>query len=386
MLLSPTESAIPRTLELGQLFVIYFACPAPGQPAGGVEKIYQFADALESASIRAAVVHTTRSKPTMWFKTSTTVLLARDVAFDPSSDVLVVPEKWAYSASIPSGSSIIVLNQGAYLTFDRQELPSTALPLLPKSDSIYEHPGLLGIVCVSADNEALLRFSFPQASIERVQVGIDTTTFTRGEPWREPILGFMPRRRKPEIVELLRILERRGRITSWSPLAIDGVDQQGVGAALRRTAIFLNFPIREGFPLPPLEAMASGCCVVGYDGRGGSEYMTAEVSFPVPEGDTLTYAKTVEKVAEAYLDRDPSLEALIDASRGYVTTVCSLERQAQDVVRAIGALTARCPHSGIGPTWPFAEAFPPKPTTLRWRRSAYYAREAARSAFGRPTP
>jgi len=287
----------------------------------------------------------------------------------------------ALATRVPPGSSIIVLTQGAYLTFSRDQLPPACSPLVSASSSIYENPALLGIICVSADNEEWLRFVFPEIPIERVQVGIDTTTFTPGEPWREPNLGFMPRRRTTEIIELLRILERRGRMTSWSPLGIDGLDHHGVSATLRRTAIFLNFPIREGFPLPPPEAMASGCCVVGYDGRGAREYMTPDVSFRVPDGDSLAYAKVVESVAEAYLDRDPSLRALIDAGRGYVTSVCLLERQAFDVVNAFGALTADPGLGGSGPGWPISDAMEPERNVTRWRRSAYFARRAVRAAF-----
>ena len=47
---------------------LHFVCPAPRQPAGGVEKIYQFVAALERAGIQAVVVHPNGSKPlAYWF-------------------------------------------------------------------------------------------------------------------------------------------------------------------------------------------------------------------------------------------------------------------------------------------------------------------------------
>ena len=41
----------------------------------------------------------------------------------------------------------------------------------------------------------------------------------------------------------------------------------------------------EGFSLPSIEAMASGCLVIGYPGKGGKEYFKSEFSMPVPEKD-----------------------------------------------------------------------------------------------------
>lgn len=46
-----------------------------------------------------------------------------------------------------------------------------------------------------------------------------------------------------------------------------------VAALLRGSHIFLATGFPEGFALPPLEAMASGCIVAGFAGRGGWDYM-----------------------------------------------------------------------------------------------------------------
>jgi len=42
-----------------------------------------------------------------------------------------------------------------------------------------------------------------------------------------------------------------------------------VADILRSSRVFLSFSQREGFGLPPLEALACGCAVVGYHGFGG---------------------------------------------------------------------------------------------------------------------
>ena len=48
---------------------------------------------------------------------------------------------------------------------------------------------------------------------------------------------------------------------------------------MRLATIFLTFSNQEGFGLPPVEAMACGCLVVGYHGHGGKEFLKPEWSF-----------------------------------------------------------------------------------------------------------
>ena len=74
--------------------------------------------------------------------------------------------------------------------------------------------------------------------------------------------------------------------------------------------LFLNFCLEEGFSLPAAEAMSCGCIVIGNHGYGAREFMLPEFSFPIPQGDIIQFAQTVEHVVTdfdlnpaAYLDR-----------------------------------------------------------------------------------
>jgi len=59
-------------------------------------------------------------------------------------------------------------------------------------------------------------------------------------------------------------------------LPIDGVNQEVAADIMRRSQIFFSLSNMESFGLPPLEAMACGCLVVGLHGEGGKEYMTKQ--------------------------------------------------------------------------------------------------------------
>ena len=360
---------------------LQFVCPAPRQPAGGVEKIFQFVAALERAGVQAVVVHPNGAKPlAYWFEGAATVVRADALDFDVDRDVLVVPERWAFDVHLPHDAQVIVLNQGAYLTFGRLPLPEPGTDLSSLIPGPFRHPGLLGVVCVSTDSERYLRFTFPELEVRRIHVGIDTTVFSPGDTWRDHALAYMPRRRSDEVGELLRILASRGRSADWRLRPLDGLDQRGVADALRAIPVFLNFPIREGFPLPPLEAMACGCLVIGYTGRGGDEYLLPDCSFPVPEGDSIEYARTVETVIDGYSKKDEHLAAISRAAIDLVSTEYTMDRQDRETVEVFAQL-APAPGGGAG-----ASTTVPMQSILRDVRDpsparvlAYHARERLRT-------
>ena len=177
---------------------------------------------------------------------------------------------------------------------------------------------------------------------------------------------------------MLRILGSRGRHPRWTPRLIEGLDHRGVADALRASPIFLNFPVREGLPLPALEAMASGCIVVGYSGRGGSEYLLPDCAFPVPEGDSIRYAQVVEEVIEEYEMRSSRIEEMAAAAIERVRSEYSLTRQDREAVEVFSSLApSRVPVArSSGRRMPMKEILAGVSTPSRARVAAYHARAA----------
>jgi glycosyltransferase involved in cell wall biosynthesis len=83
----------------------------------------------------------------------------------------------------------------------------------------------------------------------------------------------------PEIWELswqrLRetVAQRAAHIRFAEPLAATGIAQRDLFAEIAQVRYFLSLSAAEGFGLVPLEAMALGATVIGYDGFGGRQYM-----------------------------------------------------------------------------------------------------------------
>lgn len=87
-------------------------------------------------------------------------------------------------------------------------------------------------------------------------------------------IAFMPRKNKALAEQIRQIFtavdEGNGRV-EW--VEIHRMAPDAVAETLGACHIFLATGFPEGCPLPPLEAMASGCLVVGFPGYGGWDYM-----------------------------------------------------------------------------------------------------------------
>lgn len=87
-------------------------------------------------------------------------------------------------------------------------------------------------------------------------------------------IAWMPRKNKwlaNQIRQILGALLHNGEPVEWVP--ISGMSPAQVGKTLASCHVFLATGFPEGFALPPLEAMACGCPVVGFSGVGGWDFM-----------------------------------------------------------------------------------------------------------------
>jgi hypothetical protein len=151
---------------------------------------------------------------------------------------------------------------------------------------------------------------------------IDLGAVPPAPPWEQrPEAVVLPYRKgMPEAWEnswqkLRAILaERAPDITLAEPLAGSGIAHAELLSQLGRYRYFLTLSPAEGFGLVPLEAMAMGAMVLGYDGFGGRHYMR-----PGDNCDVAPYAD-IERVAERLIEaiRTPARSAAI-AARGRAT-------------------------------------------------------------------
>jgi glycosyltransferase involved in cell wall biosynthesis len=282
--------------------VVYYLTPDQRSPRGGVRMMYRHVDLLNQAGIEAAVLHSRTGFRCEWFGNSTRVTSAGATTLT-TDDILVVPEYYAPGYGVlPVGPRKIIFNQGAYHTFDYSPF-GAGIPGAPYTDV----DNVIMMLTVSEDSAALLRYAFPDIPVHRARAVVDRKVFhpTPDAAPRPRRIAFIPRRRPQERQQLLQMLAARSVLDGWELVPIEGRTEQQTADLMRGSAIFLSFSERDGFGLPPAEAMACGCFVVGFTGGGGRDYFDPEYSTPViGDGDMLAFARAVEEAIRRY-DSNP---------------------------------------------------------------------------------
>jgi hypothetical protein len=162
----------------------------------------------------------------------------------------------------------------------------------------------LGQMGGSGQFEAIFSTSQASARAARAVFGTSGGQFTLPvcrsgltyNPDKKLQIALMPRKRRDETRMLVSLIKAHPVLSQIDLVVIDGIpDEAEVHRLVRESLIFLSFSDREGFGLPPAEAMATGSLVIGYTGVGGEEYFTSETGFPIPDRDIIAF---IDRLAE----------------------------------------------------------------------------------------
>jgi glycosyltransferase involved in cell wall biosynthesis len=273
---------------------IYYLCPSPPSPSGGVRNIYRHVDILSRLGFSATVVHEGHYV-SPWFDSGASKLSAREVTLH-ENDIVVVSDYYGPGLhKLAEGPRYVIFNQGAHYAFNHIDFATTR-PGAPYVDV----PNLVGLMTVSEDSAGILRFAYPDLRVEIARVVVDADVFFPGTWPRPRRLVFLTHRRPDERDQLLHLIRAAGVLGDWSLLPIEGQTESRTAELLRTSPIFLSFSARDGFGLPPAEAMASGCFVVGYPGMGGREFFDVSYCLPIPDGDLLAYGRAIAQTCATY--------------------------------------------------------------------------------------
>jgi len=276
--------------------VIYYLVPYSAQAHGGVRVVYRHVALLNRMGIRSAVLQTGVPDRPTWFASDVPLVPIDALSFH-SDDILVVPEFYGPSmARLDSDIRTLVFNQGGYITFNMIDLDATA-PGAPYA----QLERLEGIMTVSRDSADLLALSFPSVQIDIARPVVDASIFHLPTTPKKRIVAHVTTRRADELNQIRHILRARG--TSWELRALRGLTETQMADALRESSVFLSLSDRDGFGLPPAEAMACGCYVVGYTGGGGEEYFDPD------------YCTSVSSTRQAVLELERALATPMDELR-----------------------------------------------------------------------
>jgi hypothetical protein len=312
--------------------MIYFLAPDNARPSGGVRQIYLMVDVLRELGYDASVFHGQPGFRCDWFDHSTPIVARPSLELE-RGDVLVVPEHRGGLARERCGAaSVVMLNQNHFRTF----LGAGFEDRWPGS-----YPGWPNVKAVLATSETIRRFMGlalrDPLPVYPVSLVIDAARFAPRPKQRRFALMFRKRRAEAEIVA--QLIARTG-LQGW---AIDAIGEQPLDEVARifsEAAIFLSFSQEEGFGLPPAEAMAAGCYVVGFTGDGGREVMQPQWCSPVADEDVVAFALEAARVARCWDEDRESVQRQIDQGRDFVTSTYTRERLISDLRTAFAELTA----------------------------------------------
>jgi hypothetical protein len=298
---------------------LVFLCPAVKKAVGGVKVIYRQAalmdQLLSSMGGRASILHPNSLRFRVswfdvdvpqrreWFKwrwAGKPSMSGINGVFDPSRDVVVVPELWVrkygvqlLEAGVPY---VIYVQNGYFINKGNSEELNRA------------YRGAKCILTISDDATRCVSMAFPgtQELIMRVHYSIDGGHFNPNGP-KENLITYMPRKLADHSAKAIFFL-RNHLPSHWRIQPIDGLNETGVAQLLSRSKIFMSFSHFEGCPLPPLEAALSGNRVVGYTGQGAKEYWYPEVFDEIESGDVVGMAHQVLQRVRDW-DADESVAA-----------------------------------------------------------------------------
>ena len=116
---------------------------------------------------------------------------------------------------------------------------------------------------------------------------------------KELAISFMPRKAPYEAGLIKDIFHRcYPELDGVEWIEIDGQSHSEAMKRLGRTALFLSLAHREGFGLPPIEAMSLRTLVVGFHGGGGLEYATSRNGYWLNEGELVQCAQELKSCLE----------------------------------------------------------------------------------------
>jgi glycosyltransferase involved in cell wall biosynthesis len=202
---------------------------------------------------------------------------------------------------------------------------------------------VIGALVVSEDSRDYLSYAFPGLDVGHIHQRIDRDIFHLDLASRRKQIAVMPRKRPQDYRQVLGMLTSRGVLDGWTIAELSGMTEAEVGSALRESVLFISLNRAEGFGLPPAEAMASGCYIIGFHGMAGREYFREPFATPIEDGDVVALARSVEEFVASYEQRAQTLADVAEEASRFVLDAYSKEREESDLTRFFEKALARRP-------------------------------------------
>lgn len=236
------------------------------EPSGGTKVMYQHVDILNELGHEAAIWHPDKGFRHNMFVNSTRIVNGDEI----TPDIIVSPPVESDLGPFKK----IIFDQNPYYMAD---IGSNAVN---------------GFMVVSDDSLEYLKCLYPNKTIFHVPNYIDPEIFPLCKN-KKRIICIDGRKNWEDMEQVIRLIKPSCDKHGWELIGFNDYTEKQVSAVMQRATIYLQFGLREGLCLLPLEAMSCGCMVIGYHGQGGKEYVNPDIWDTIDAGNIILFAKTI---------------------------------------------------------------------------------------------
>jgi Glycosyl transferases group 1 len=255
-------------------------------PIGGVKIIYQHCDILNRNGFKAVPVHL-GDFTVDWFPHETRAMsLSTALQVMKKEDILVCPEVIPGQAALfPCETKIAFIQNWALADFGTGP------------DKRFEDFGFSALLSCS---HYLERYMSNKSDLPCHVVinGIDLDVFYSDlNQIRKNKVLILNRRNIADAREAITLLDDEIKQKAEFVILENQYSQTEIAEHFREADIFLAIGYPEGFALPPLEAMACGCAVIGFTGGGGLDHMVdGKTALVAEDGNVSELAACLQRV------------------------------------------------------------------------------------------
>jgi len=273
----------PRNILLcKQLKKVFYLSPTSNTPIGGIRVFYLHAEVLTKNKIPAFVVHSSDWFKCNWFNSNAyTVSFFKMLRyFSKKQDLLVIPEIWIKDVKLFTDIKNIII--------------------------FVQNYGFLDIKSAIKYKKKVKFITCGQFITNKLKDDLNIDSKIIYTPVGKMFMPNKMIRNKKRIMYLARkhindALYIKNKIFNEFPeyefIGVKKIPKrEDLVKEYQKSNIFLALSYPEGFPFPPIEAMACGCLVVGYTGGGGNEFMVDnETAFVAKDGNADELYKKLKK-------------------------------------------------------------------------------------------